>query len=58
MKGEVYKTVELFLYTADIQDGRESFMKTAGNRERITKLLKKMQEKYKQINKLRGGAYE
>ena len=58
MKGEVYKTVELFLYTADIQDGRESFMKTAGNRERITKLLKKMQEKYKQINKSRGGANE
>ena len=58
MKGEVYKTVELFLYTADIQDGRGSFMKTAGNRERITKLLKKMQEKYKQINKSRGGAYE
>ena len=47
MKGEVYKTVELFLYTADIQDGRESFMKTAGNRERIMKLLKKMQEKQK-----------
>ena len=58
MIGKVYKTAELFLYTADIQDGRESFMKNAGNRERITKLLKKMQEKYKQINKSRGGAYE
>ena len=45
MIGEVYKTAELFLYTADIQDGRESFMKNAGNRERIVKLLKKMQEK-------------
>ena len=47
MKGEVYKTAESFLYTADIQDGRESFMKTAGNRERIVKLLKKMQKKQK-----------
>ena len=47
MKVEVYKAAELFLYTAGIQDGRESFMKTAGNRERIVKLLKKMQEKQK-----------
>ena len=47
MKGEVYKTAESFLYTADIQDGREAFLKTAGNRERIVKLLKKMQEKQK-----------
>ena len=47
MKGDVYKTAELFLYTADIQDGRESFMKTVGNRERIVEILKKMQEKQK-----------
>ena len=32
MIGKVYKTAELFLYTADIQDGRESFMKNAGKR--------------------------
>ena len=99
MQGEVHKTAESFLYTADIHDGREpyfglelwfltsfhgkpvwalnrehlgylirylsadlrvkpsnvigmsqsdhlpTFMKTAKNRERIVKLLKKMQEK-------------